>query len=31
MIALARDIDADARVLRKQYEDNVEAQEELAA
>jgi hypothetical protein len=30
MIALARDIDADARVLRKQYEDNVEAQEELA-
>jgi hypothetical protein len=31
MIVLARDIDADARVLRKQYEDNVEAQEELAS
>jgi hypothetical protein len=31
LIALARDIDADARVLRKQYEDNVEAPEELAS
>ena len=31
MIVLARSIDADARLLRKQYEDNVEAPEELAS
>jgi V8-like Glu-specific endopeptidase len=31
MIVLARSIDADARVFRKQYEDDVEAPEELAS